>query len=314
MQGAEAAQFLQGLVTNDINPLIEDDIKSVYCAFLNTGGRVLFDAIISKTEEGGDFLLDVDNAVSKLVKKHLSLYKVRRKIAIKVLEDFNVHAVFPGEGGEGEHNGHKLVTRSSEPGSTFCNGGETLAASSLPGDSPALPDPRVPALGYRLILPASQDPLQVLPELVESCHSSLFTQLRYKLGVAEGSLETLLGKSLPLEYNLDYMNGVSFHKGCYIGQELTARTHHTGVIRKRILPLILSEPVSEEDMEQGLKNEAGKSAGKVVAVEGNLGIGVVRLKEGLDNPNITLGKAKVTVRKPAWWPKENRGKQTEQSN
>ena len=56
---------------------------------------MLFDAIISKTEEEGDFLLDVDNAVSKLVKKHLSLYKVRRKIAIKVLEDFNVHAVFP---------------------------------------------------------------------------------------------------------------------------------------------------------------------------------------------------------------------------
>ena len=67
-------------------------------------------------------------------------------------------------------------------------------------------------------------------------------------------------------------------------------------------------------MEQGLKNEAGKSAGKVVAVEGNLGLGVVRLKEGLDNPNITLGKAKVTVRKPAWWPKDNGGKQTEQSN
>ena len=67
-------------------------------------------------------------------------------------------------------------------------------------------------------------------------------------------------------------------------------------------------------MEQGLKNEAGKSAGKVVAVEGNLGLGVVRLKEGLDNPNITLGKAKVIVRKPVWWPKENGGKQTEQSN
>ena len=67
-----------------------------------------------------------------------------------------------------------------------------------------------------------------------------------------------------------------------------------------------------DDVEQGLKNGAGKSVGKLIAVEGNLGLGVVRLKEGLDNPNITLGKAKVTVRKPAWWPKENRGKQTEQ--
>jgi len=314
VQGAEAAPFLQGLITNDINPLVEDDRKSLYCAFLNTGGRVLFDAIISKTENEGEFLLDVDSAVAKVVKKHLSLYKVRRKIAINVLEDYNVHAVFPeGEGGEEEHTGHRLVTRSSEPGSTFCNGGEALTALSLPGESPALPDPRVPALGYRLILPASQDPLQVLPESVQSCHSSRFTQLRYQLGVPEGSLETPLGKSLPLEYNLDYMQGVSFHKGCYIGQELTARTHHTGVIRKRILPLILSQPASAEDMEQGLKNGDGKSAGKVVAVQGNLGLGVVRLKEGLGNPTITLGKAKVTVRKPAWWPKENEGKQTEEA-
>ena len=66
-------------------------------------------------------------------------------------------------------------------------------------------------------------------------------------------------------------------------------------------------------MEQGLKNGDGKSAGKLVAVEGNLGLGVVRLKEGLDNPTITLGNALVTVRKPAWWPKENGGKETEQA-
>ena len=58
-------------------------------------------------------------------------------------------------------------------------------------------------------------------------------------------------------------------------------------------------------MEQGLKNGDDKSAGKVVSVEGNLGLGVVRLREGLDNPTITLGKVKVTVRKPTWWPKEN---------
>ena len=57
------------------------------------------------------------------------------------------------------------------------------------------------------------------------------------LGIVEGVAQLGLGKVTPLEYNLDYLHGVSFHKGCYIGQELTARTHHTGVIRKRILPL-----------------------------------------------------------------------------
>ena len=183
--------------------------------------------------------------MSKLVKKHLSLYKVRRKISIKVMEDLNVHAVFQEVGDEDSHPEHRLPTRSGEPGSTFCNGGEVPTALSLPGDAPALPDPRVPALGYRLILPVSEDPLQVLPEPTHPCHPSLFTQLRYRLGVPEGSSETPLGKALPLEYNLDYMNGVSFHKGCYIGQELTARTHHTGVIRKRILPLMLSQTASE---------------------------------------------------------------------
>jgi len=312
VQGVEAAPFLQGLITNDINPLVEDDRKSLYCAFLNTGGRVLFDAIISKTENEGEFLLDVDSAVSKLVKKHLSLYKVRRKISIKVMEDLNVHAVFQEVGDEDSHPEHRLPTRSGEPGSTFCNGGEVPTALSLPGDAPALPDPRVPALGYRLILPASEDPHQVLPEPTHPCHPSLFTQLRYRLGVPEGSSETPLGKALPLEYNLDYMNGVSFHKGCYIGQELTARTHHTGVIRKRILPLKLSQAASEDDVEQGLKNGAGKSVGKLIAVEGNLGLGVVRLKEGLDNPTITLGKVEVTVKKPSWWPKEGDNKQTEE--
>merc|ERR1712013_945006 len=135
---------------------------------------------------------------------------------------------------------------------------------------------------------------------------------RCKLGVAEGSDDMPQGKCTPLEHNLDYMNGVSFHKGCYIGQELTARTHHTGVIRKRILPLRLSQAASEDDVEQGLKNGAGKSVGKLIAVEGNLGLGVVRLKEGLDNPTITLGKVEVTVKRPSWWPKEGDNKQTEE--
>ena len=112
---------------------------------------MLFDAIISKTENEGEFLLDVDSAVAKVVKKHLSLYKVRRKIAINVLEDHNVHAVFLE--GEEEHTGHRLVTRSSEPGSTFCDGGKH--ASFLPPviqpDVLCHPDPRLDLLGYRCV-------------------------------------------------------------------------------------------------------------------------------------------------------------------
>ena len=70
---------------------------------------------------------------------------------------------------------------------------------------------------------------------------SEYKLLRYRLGVCEGSQEIPFDKVTPLEHNVEYMHGVSFHKGCYLGQELTARTHHTGVIRKRIMPLEFSQ-------------------------------------------------------------------------
>ena len=69
---------------------------------------------------------------------------------------------------------------------------------------------------------------------------------RYRLGICEGSQEIPFAKVTPLEHNVEFMHGVSFHKGCYLGQELTARTHHTGVIRKRIMPLEFSQEFSSE--------------------------------------------------------------------
>lgn len=94
-------------------------------------------------------------------------------------------------------------------------------------------DPRLPDLGQRVILPADHQPDGTpVPDEV-------YTERRFRLGVAEGSSEIPSGAALPLEYNLDALNGVSFSKGCYVGQELTARTHFQGVIRKRLMPLRL---------------------------------------------------------------------------
>ena len=73
---------------------------------------------------------------------------------------------------------------------------------------------------------------------------SEYKLLRYRLGVCEGSQEIPFAKATPLEHNVAYMHGVSFQKGCYLGQELTARTHHTGIIRKRIMPLEFSQEIS----------------------------------------------------------------------
>ena len=104
----------------------------------------------------------------------------------------------------------------------------------------------------------------------------------------------------------DYLHGVSFHKGCYLGQELTARTHHTGVIRKRILPLRLAEDLSDSVIsnleEHDVLTDKGKKAGKLRRVEGRLGLGLLRLKETFGAERLTLNGITVEASRPAWWP------------
>lgn len=96
-------------------------------------------------------------------------------------------------------------------------------------------DPRLNELGWRIFVPKNNSSLFPPKDIAISTESS-YTKLRYALGVAEGARELPSAACFPLESNGDYLHGVSFHKGCYLGQELTARTHHTGVVRKRIMP------------------------------------------------------------------------------
>lgn len=96
-------------------------------------------------------------------------------------------------------------------------------------------DPRLNELGWRIFVPREKSNSFSPKDIAISTESS-YTKLRYALGVAEGVKELPSAACFPLESNGDYLHGISFHKGCYLGQELTARTHHTGVVRKRIMP------------------------------------------------------------------------------
>ncbi|XP_061694883.1 putative transferase CAF17 homolog, mitochondrial [Syngnathoides biaculeatus] len=291
VQGAETGSFLQGLVTNDVRELEEDGGPgAVYAHFLNVQGRTLYDVILYSHKEaatGSGVLLECDSAVTDSLLRHLKVYKIRRKIDVNPCPELSAWAVLPLQRNHGR--------RFSKPD------------LSLPEKAAAWEsDPRTHCMGWRLVLGSQTDPLEV----IGSCRkgdAEEYHRHRYSIGLPEGVKDLPPGVALPLESNLVYMQGISFSKGCYIGQELTARTHHTGVIRKRLMPVRSSAPV--QDLEEGaaLQTGSGKPAGKHRAGLGNLGLGLIRLAHA--NEALTVKSADDTLMTleasvPDWWPEE----------
>jgi len=297
--GADSVDLLQRLMTNDIEMMVAEKWRSMYCMFLDDRGRVQFDAIVYPNKGESDFLLEVDKQAASKAAKWMGFFKLKRKVKIDLLPAMQVFSVFdPSDLG-------------SPPGP--CNTGapwgeETCITAASSDHYQCFPDPRLGALGSRLILDKnqSQDIRSHMPEDTEMVSTSDYHHHRCLLGVAEGLEELGWGKVTPLEYNLDFLHGVNFHKGCYSGQELTARTHHTGVIRKRILPLQFSTEIEEEDID--IRNEKGKSVGKVKTVVGKVGLGLMRLKETFLAEKLFVNDSdlEVSVRKPVWWPTDQK--------
>lgn len=298
VEGEEATDFLQGLVTNDIGHL-EGGAASMYCLLLNRQGRVLHDSIVYR-HSPGIFLLECDAERASQLERHLRMYRVRRRLAIdNVTKDFSVWCVF-----DPEPDLTQLPQVDAE--SLYMNPqmevGEALPLEGNPKDVLVVQDPRMRQLGHRLVVPAGLASLRTLLPRVENGKREGFKVLRYTLGVGEGSQDLPPTKCLPLEANCDYLHGISFHKGCYVGQELTARTFHTGVVRKRLLPLIFSEDASSVSSDTSVINEQGKTVGKVRACLGHHGLGLLRVEECLSAKSLTVDSHKVQTFRPPWWP------------
>ena len=187
-EGEDLRDFLQGLVTNDVTmPL------PLWAALLSPQGKVLFDFLV--WEDGADLLLDCEAAQAEALIKRLSMYRLRRKIAIALDASFGVH----WQTGLG-----------------------------------ATPDPRLTSLGQRWLGWAAGD----------SAEAGWLAH-RLSVGVCEGTAE--LGDLLWLECNAAELNGVSFSKGCYVGQENTARMNWRAKVNRRVVvvPLEASDPARQ---------------------------------------------------------------------
>ncbi|KAL2097336.1 hypothetical protein ACEWY4_006543 [Coilia grayii] len=287
IHGRDRNSFLQGIITNDMELL--DDERCMYAHMLNVQGRTLYDIILySLTEKSTEpsLLLECDSTVKDAIMKHLKVYKIRRKVSITPCPELAIWTLL-------------AVCKDSPPGKP------TITANKE--DIVMEKDPRTELMGWRLILNHQVNPKDTVASTEEGDPEE-YHMHRYTIGLPEGVDDLPPGIALPLESNLVYMNGINFRKGCYIGQELTARTHHTGVVRKRLMPVCLSAPAGGLEKGAALQTNSGKPAGKYRAGKGELGLGLIRLahakeplalKPSTDGSTVTL-EANV----PQWWPEE----------
>ncbi|RHZ52207.1 YgfZ/GcvT domain-containing protein [Aspergillus thermomutatus] len=304
IEGVDSTAFLQGLITQ--NMLVANDPSratrrtGAYTAFLNSQGRVLNDAFIypmprgdseTATIEDPAWLIEVDkNGVYSLL-KHLKKHKLRSKLKLRALED-------------GERTVWSSWKDHAEPRWAAYNlEYESSSPFSPPSSVAGCIDTRAPGFGSRLVTPGEEDLRVHLPDETQVAGSEVdletYTVRRMLHGIAEGQAEIIRESALPLECNMDMMRGVDFRKGCYVGQELTIRTHHTGVVRKRIVPVQLyadsldalpsgDTPVYDPSAAVALPptgsniskvgGRKGRSAGKFLGGVGNIGLALCRLE------------------------------------
>ena len=202
--GPEARPFLQGLISNDVDLLAPG--RPLYAALLTPQGRYLFDFIL--VDEGGDaVLMDVERERAPELRQRLMMYRLRSKVTIEEpLPALTVLALFGP-------------------------GANAAAAGPL-----AFVDPRLDELGWRILVPADDvDDLARRLELAPAAPET-YDRHRLRLGIPDASRDLVPQKAFLLESGFEELNGVSFDKGCFVGQELTARTKHRGAGEEAAVP------------------------------------------------------------------------------
>jgi hypothetical protein len=205
--GEDAAGFLQGLLTNDVEGLEVGAAR--YAALLSPQGKILFDFLVLGigAESGAAFLLDCPAAEAAALTKRLGFYRLRAKVA--VTDESAEYAVF-----------------------AFWGEGADAAEFAVP-DGFIFVDPRDPRLGARAILPRASAGLA-------NAGADAYEAHRIGLGIPSGGVDFAYADIFPHDANLDLLHGVDFEKGCYVGQEVVSRMRHRGGVRKRIVRLALS--------------------------------------------------------------------------
>ena len=280
ISGEEARDFLQGLISNDTMKTGPD--QAIYAAFLTPQGKFLHDFFIIELD--GSLLLDCEGDRLADLLKRLRMYKLRAKVEVEDRSpDFAVAALF----GKDALSAAGLPEKAGSA-ATF-NGGVFYA------------DPRLAAAGARAILPKDGAEAALSATGLTPGDKAAYEAVRISLGLPDGSRDMQTDKAILLENGFEELNGVDWDKGCYMGQELTARTKYRGLVKKRLMPVSVDGPLPQPGTPILLD---GREAGEMRSGNDGLGLALMRLealeKAAESGGAFTAGEATLTPSKPDW--------------
>lgn len=274
VRGEDRISLLQGLVSNDMLKVQKGE--AVWAAFLTPQGKFLHEFFAMPHADA--VLLECERARRDDLVTRLSRYKLRAKVSVAA-DDTLTPGVAWGDGADA------AFKMSGTPGSVSVHGAGVVYA-----------DPRAAAMGLRWALSADQ---------VEGLEKRGFTRaipeaydaLRFDVGVPDGSRDMEIEKALLLENGFEELHGVDFEKGCYIGQELTARTHYRALIKKRLMPVRIEGPAPAPGTPLTVD---GLEAGEMKSATGHSGLALVKIDAWKKAGTLDAGAAKITPWQPAW--------------
>jgi len=277
INGDDAKDFLQNLISNDINKVSE--INSCFSSLLTPQGKFLYEFIIIKHKSG--YLLDCEKPQAEKLFMQLSLYKLRSKVEILNLSNEFVVAAFSHE---------KFLTFNEVKDQT----GFTIKYR----EDPIFLDPRNKELGARLIINLEKLYLSLKKLDLHDANIKEYYSLSHRLGIVPKDLNKLQDKLFGIECNFEELNGIDFKKGCYVGQENTARIKLKNKLSKRLFPInIINGKLYKGESIYNNKIEIGK-----VLIDSDYPFALIKyLNENFDEKvNFKTKEASINIKKPDW--------------
>src|ERR1700722_7171059 len=274
--GEDRVAFLQGLVSNDVTKVAPD--RAIYAALLTAQGKYLHDFFI--VAQGESLYLDAEAARLEDLRRRLALYKLRSKVTLADAGPSHRIAVAFGPGAL------RALQLPETPG----------AAHSFAGGV-AYVDPRLAALGARPLLPRAGAAEALAQAGLSPATAEDYDRHRLSLGVPDGSRDLEIDKTILLEAGFDELNGVDWQKGCYMGQELTARTKYRALIKKRLFPVRIEGALPAPGTSI---YKDGQEVGEVRSGSGSRALAMLLLDAVKVGQKLTAGEVGVLPEIPAW--------------